>query len=112
MRDGRGLVAGRAGGGLHVPDAQAGAALPRQAGGGGERARPGLAARLVGIACERAAAQGFPVVELQTRIELVENHAAFARMGFVKTGESSHEGYDRVTTLTMQRPVSLDRASG
>lgn len=72
----------------------------------------GLAARLVGIACERAAALGFPAVELQTRIELVENHAAFARMGFVKTGESSHEGYDRVTTLTMQRPVSLDRASG
>lgn len=72
----------------------------------------GLAARLVGIARERAAALGFDTVELQTRIELVENHAAFARMGFVKTAETSHEGYDRVTSITMQAPVRTDRASG
>lgn len=72
----------------------------------------GLAARLVGIARERAAALGFDTVELQTRIELVENHAAFARMGFVKTAETSHEGYDRVTSITMQLPVRSDRASG
>lgn len=72
----------------------------------------GLAAQLVGIASERAAALGFDTLELQTRVELVENHVAFARLGFVKTGESSHDGYDRVTTITMQKPVTRDRASG
>ena len=72
----------------------------------------GLAARMVGIGCERAATLGFDTQELQTRVELVENHAAFARMGFVRTGESSHEGYDRVTTITMQKAVTRDRASG
>jgi hypothetical protein len=43
---------------------------------------------------------------LQTRVELVENHAAFSRMGFAKTGESAHPGYDRPTSITMRRAVS------
>lgn len=70
----------------------------------GQRGR-GHAARLVGIARARAKALGYGVLELQTRIELVENHAAFARMGFVKTAETAHEGYDRPTTITMQMTV-------
>ena len=65
----------------------------------------GLAARLVNIAVDRAAAQGLPWLELQTRIELVENHAAFAAMGFVKTAETAHPGYDRPTSITMRRAV-------
>lgn len=65
----------------------------------------GHAARLVGIARHRARAMDLAIVELQTRIELVENHAAFARMGFRKTAESAHEGYDRNTTITMQMTV-------
>ena len=68
---------------------------------GAQRGR-GLAARLVALARERALALGYGVLELQTRIELTENHAAFARMGFVRTAETAHEGYARPTSITMQ----------
>jgi ribosomal protein S18 acetylase RimI-like enzyme len=63
----------------------------------------GHARALVALAEERAKALGLAVLELQTRIELVENHAAFARMGFVKTAEDAHEGYDRPTGIVMQK---------
>jgi len=39
-------------------------------------------------------------------VELVENHAAFAKMGFVRTGESAHPGYDRPTSITLRRAVN------
>ncbi|WP_254055792.1 N-acetyltransferase [Ruegeria sp. EL01] len=68
-----------------------------------DRRGVGLARCLVDMAKIRAKALGLPVLELQTRIELVENHAAFARMGFRKTAESAHPGYDRATFITMQR---------
>ncbi len=42
-------------------------------------------------------------LELETRIELTENHKTFEALGFVKTGESSHDGYDRSTDITMKR---------
>jgi len=63
----------------------------------------GLARRLVAQAETRARILGLPVVELETRVELVENHATFARLGFAKTGETAHPGYDRPTSITMQK---------
>jgi len=66
----------------------------------------GLARALVECAMDRAAALGLPAVELQARVELVENHRAFAAMGFAKTGETAHAGYDRPTSITMRRPVA------
>ena len=66
----------------------------------------GLARRMVEKAAERALALGLPLLELETRVELVENHQAFASMGFVKTGEKAHAGYSRPTSITMQRPAS------
>ena len=45
------------------------------------------------------------MLELSTRIELVENHATFARMGFAKTAETAHEGFDRPTSIVMRAPV-------
>jgi len=63
----------------------------------------GLARRLVELAEDRARALGLEALELQTRVELVENHAAFGRMGFVKTDETAHPGYDRPTSITMQK---------
>ncbi|WP_406645954.1 GNAT family N-acetyltransferase [Aliisedimentitalea scapharcae] len=68
----------------------------------------GLARVMVDLACDRARALGFNWVELQSRIELVENHAAFARMGFIQTGVTSHPGYDRPTSLTMRHMVSCE----
>ena len=61
------------------------------------------------LMADRAAAQarglGLPRVELQTRVELAENHAIFRRLGFVETGATAHPGFDRPTSLTFARPV-------
>ena len=72
--------------------------------------RPGLQGLGVGgmlMAAVRAEATrlGIKTLELQTRIELTQNHATFARMGFVKTGETAHTGFDRPTSITMRAPV-------
>ncbi|GHD98926.1 hypothetical protein U879_20630 [Defluviimonas sp. 20V17] len=63
----------------------------------------GLARRLVEMAQTRAEALGLQLLELQSRIELVENHAAFASMGFELTGETAHPGFDRPTSLTFRK---------
>ena len=66
----------------------------------------GLARRLIAEAQAEARARTLPRLELQTRIELTENHAAFARLGFTKTAESAHPGYDRPTSITMSRALT------
>ncbi|MDE4131853.1 GNAT family N-acetyltransferase [Phaeobacter sp. QD34_3] len=63
----------------------------------------GLARSLIDHALRRARDLGLPAVELQTRVELVENHAAFARLGFVQTGSTAHPGFDRPTSLVFRR---------
>jgi GNAT superfamily N-acetyltransferase len=72
--------------------------------------RPGLQGRGIGktlvmAARAEARALGLAALELQTRVELTENHAAFARMGFAKSGETSHVGYDRPTSITMRAAI-------
>jgi hypothetical protein len=52
-----------------------------------------------------ARALGRPLLELQTRVELTENHAIFAALGFREVGRTAHPGYDRPTSVTMERPV-------
>lgn len=74
------------------------AVLPEQRGAG-------LARHLVRTAEDRARALGLVALELEVRIELVENQAAFARMGFVTTGEGAHDGYSRTTFVIMQKPL-------
>ncbi len=66
----------------------------------------GYARLLINCAEARARAKGLPALELQSRVELTENHAVFAKMGFVKTGEDAHEGYDRPTSITMRRVIA------
>jgi len=66
----------------------------------------GHARALMALAEFRARARGLPALELQTRVELTENHAAFARLGFVRVGATAHPGYDRATSYTYRRPVS------
>lgn len=67
--------------------------------------RKGLARELVNTAATRARALGHDVLELNTRVELVENHAAFARLGFHQSGVFTHPGYDRPTSLTFRLPL-------
>lgn len=52
-----------------------------------------------------AIAAGKPVIELQTRVELTGNQAAFTRMGFVETGRTAHAGFDRPTSITLRKAL-------
>jgi len=65
----------------------------------------GIGRKLVEAARDEARRRSLTMLELQTRIELTENHATFARMGFVKTGETAHEGFERPTSITMRSRV-------
>ena len=73
--------------------------------------------RRMGVARElMAAAEGVArenqrqVLELQARIELVENHRTFAALGFEKVAETSHPGYSRPTSITMRKRVQQNAA--
>jgi ribosomal protein S18 acetylase RimI-like enzyme len=66
----------------------------------------GIARRLLAMAEVFAVDHGRVALELQTRVELTENHAAFSRLGFVKVAETAHPGYDRPTSITMRKPIA------
>jgi len=66
----------------------------------------GLARDLMHHAEVRALDLGLAVLELQTRVELVENHATFRALGFEEYGRTAHEGYDRPTSITFQKRLS------
>ena len=70
----------------------------------------GLARRLVDLADQRARELGLPWLELQTRVELIDNHATFTALGFSMTGETAHPGYAQTTSLTFRRRVSAPSA--
>ena len=65
----------------------------------------GLARRLITCAEGRARAGGWAALELQVRVELVENQRLFAALGFVETGRTAHEGFDRPTSITFRKTV-------
>lgn len=67
--------------------------------------RRGILRSLIAYAEDMARADGKSALELQTRIELVENHATFATLGFVKSGEEAHAGYDRPTSIWMRKAI-------
>ncbi|WP_044026828.1 GNAT family N-acetyltransferase [Ruegeria sp. TM1040] len=69
----------------------------------------GLARTLVELALARARSMGLNAVELQTRIELVENHEAFARLGFERCGTTTHSGYDRPQSRCAAASISWPR---
>lgn len=63
----------------------------------------GLAHKLIGKAEARAKELGLPALELQSRIELVENHALFFALGFRQSGATAHPGFDHPTSLTFTK---------
>lgn len=65
----------------------------------------GLARALIDMAETRARSLGLAALELQTRVELTENHATFRALGFTETGRTAHEGYARPTSLTFSRRI-------
>jgi ribosomal protein S18 acetylase RimI-like enzyme len=65
----------------------------------------GLGRAMVAKAEDRARALGLGMLELETRVELVENQATFLRMGFQEVGRKAHEGYERPTSITYRKKV-------
>lgn len=65
----------------------------------------GVARALLAAAEDLARRSGRGWLELQTRVELTENHRAFAALGFERVGETCHPGYQRPTSLTLHRAV-------
>lgn len=49
---------------------------------------------------------GCASLELETRIELTGNHRTFERLGFRRTGERAHAGYDRPTSIIMRKRLA------
>ncbi len=68
----------------------------------------GHARQLIELADARARTLGLPSLELQTRIELVENHAAFEKLGFVMIAETCHPGFDRPTSILMRKTLAAE----
>ncbi|MDG4883510.1 GNAT family N-acetyltransferase [Mesorhizobium sp. WSM4884] len=66
----------------------------------------GIGGRLMQAVEDLARRHGKYAIELQTRIELIANQAAFARLGFRETGRTAHAGYDRPTSITMRKVLS------
>ena len=69
-----------------------------------DRRNLGLARGLVEHLAQHARALGLPCLRLQTRVELTENHAVFAALGFTETARTTHPGFAAPTSLTMERP--------
>lgn len=65
----------------------------------------GVGRRLLGLAETVARELNLPTLRLETRIELVGNHATFGRWGFQKTAERSHPGFDRITFIEMRKEL-------
>lgn len=65
----------------------------------------GIMRRMLPLFEAEARRRGLAALTLETRIELVENHAAFAALGFRETGRNAHPGYDRPTSLSFCRDL-------
>ena len=65
----------------------------------------GVGRALMDAARSEARSRGLAHLELQTRIELTENCQTFSKMGFKKTAETAHPGYDRPTSITMRQAL-------
>ena len=68
--------------------------------------RQGLARALIQTAETRARALGLPALELQTRVELSENHATFQALGFHEFARTAHAGFSRPTAITYRKTLS------
>jgi GNAT superfamily N-acetyltransferase len=66
----------------------------------------GIGKKLMQAAEAHALDLGLRRLRLDVRIELTGNHAAFSALGFVKTADRRHPGYDRTTQIEMQKQLS------
>ena len=68
--------------------------------------RRGITRRIFDLVEAHGHKAGWTYLELQVRVELTENLATFAALGFVETERTAHAGYDRPTSVTMQKRLA------
>jgi GNAT superfamily N-acetyltransferase len=73
------------------------------------RQRSGVGRLLIDAARRFAEETGLAGLELDTRIELTENHRTFDRLGFVEVAKRSHPGYTAVTCIRMRSVLGSSR---
>jgi ribosomal protein S18 acetylase RimI-like enzyme len=66
----------------------------------------GVGRRLLEAAERHSVRAGKPLIELQTRVELTANQRVFRALGFVETGRTAHQGFDRPTSVTMRKRLA------
>lgn len=66
----------------------------------------GIGRRLLAAAEDIARHRGKLALELQTRVELVGNHAAFGRLGFREIARTAHPGFGRPTSITLRKQLA------
>lgn len=66
----------------------------------------GIGRRLLAVAERHARKRGKPILELQTRMELVGNQQAFRKLGFSETRRTAHPGYSSPTSITMRKVLA------
>ena len=72
--------------------------------------RQGITRRFMQKAASIAQSHGLSTLTLETRIELTQNHQAFQQLGFVKTGETAHDGF-HPTSITMTKHLKDQKTS-
>lgn len=65
----------------------------------------GIANKIFNMADDLARENDKGWLELKTRIELIDNHKAFKKIGFITTAQNSHTGYTRPTYITMRKKL-------
>ncbi|MFK0166667.1 GNAT family N-acetyltransferase [Rhizobium sp. NPDC090279] len=66
----------------------------------------GIGKRLLVMAEATARKLCLKDLRLETRIELINNHATFTAWGFRKTAENRHAGFDRTTSIEMRKAIA------
>lgn len=61
--------------------------------------RQGFGRQLVAHAEARARALNLPQIELETRVELTENHRFYLALGYTEQGRSAHPGFTSATAV-------------
>jgi GNAT superfamily N-acetyltransferase len=65
----------------------------------------GLGRLMVARAEDRAREMGLAELELETRVELEENHRFYLGLGFAEVSRSAHPGFDRPTSVRYGKRV-------
>ncbi|MEO8242406.1 MAG: GNAT family N-acetyltransferase [bacterium] len=65
----------------------------------------GLGHQMMAFAEDRARTLGLPRVQLETRVELAENHHFYQRLGYIEIARTAHDGYAYPTSVTYAKSV-------